>query len=373
MGVSLEEHIHWQVLGAIGLLAVALGATASRTNFCTMGAVSDWVNMEDTGRLRAWLLAIAVATGAVVTMEAAGLVDLSSTFPPYRTALFAWPRYLLGGLMFGVGMTLGSGCGNKTLVRLGGGNMKSLVVAIIVATMAYFMLWTDFYDTAFNSWMGPLAIDLGKSGMAGQGIDHVIGALLGGGLSGLHTGVGLLLAVGLAAWAFSSGEFRAMPGNWAAGLLVGAIVAAGWWVTGGHFGTQWKEWAEMADTPPLRVATQSFTFISALGDGARYALHPTNTALIGFGLVAALGVVIGSFLNALFARELRFEWFVDFADFRNHAIGAVLMGIGGVLSMGCTIGQGITGVSTLALGSVLTLVSIIAGAAATMKLQYRFA
>ncbi|HTY98450.1 MAG TPA: YeeE/YedE thiosulfate transporter family protein, partial [Rhodocyclaceae bacterium] len=128
----MELNIHQQVLGTVFAVAAVMGAVVNRTNFCTMGAVSDWVNMGDSGRLRSWLLAIAVATGGLLLLEILGKAQLGEgTFPPYRTANFAWLRYLVGGALFGVGMTLGSGCGNKTLVRIGGGNLKSLVVLAI--------------------------------------------------------------------------------------------------------------------------------------------------------------------------------------------------------------------------------------------------
>ncbi len=117
----MEFTIHLQVLGLVFLAAVVLGAVANKTNFCTMGAVSDWVNMGDTGRMRAWLFAMTVALLGVMLFEGAGKLALpSDTFPPYRTGNFAWLRYVLGGVLFGIGMTLGSGCGNKTLVRIGG-------------------------------------------------------------------------------------------------------------------------------------------------------------------------------------------------------------------------------------------------------------
>lgn len=368
----MEFTIHVQVLVAVFAIAAAMGAVAHKTNFCTMGAVSDWINMDDTGRLRAWLLAMAVAMGGVLLLEAMGKINLSgATFPPYRTANFAWLRYLLGGLMFGVGMTLASGCGNKTLVRIGGGNLKSLVVLAIASTMAYFMLWSDFYGIVFDSWMAPLAINLGASGIPSQTLDGIAGGLAGmTDTSSLHLAIGSLLVIGLLAFIFRSAEFRANRDNQLGGIVIGLAVVAGWTITGGAFGTEWKEWAEMADTPPSRVEVQSYTFISPMGDSVRYLLDPTNVWLINFGIAALAGVIAGSFLYALLARSFRIEWFVNAGDFANHAVGAVLMGVGGVLSMGCTVGQAITGISTLAIGSLLTFAAIVAGAAATMKFQY---
>jgi len=359
----MEFTIHLQILGIVFVTGMIMGAVANKTNFCTMGAVSDWVNMGDTGRLRAWLFAIAVATLGVAVLEASGKAAIGTgTFPPYRTPNLAWLRYLLGGLMFGIGMTLASGCGNKTLVRIGGGNLKSLVVLTIASACAYAMLWTDFYDTVFGSLVSATTINLAAAGKASQAL---------GDLTGLgNASVGLVLALALLGFAFSSRDFRGSFDHILGGGVIGIAVIVGWYVTGSSMGVAWKEFADFADVKPLRVETQSFTFMSPMGDLARYVMSPADTSLINFGIMALAGVIVGSLVYSLISRSFRVEWFVNAGDFFNHAIGAVLMGIGGVLSMGCTIGQGISGVSTLALGSVLTLVSIVAGAAATMKYQY---
>ncbi|CAG0930075.1 MAG: hypothetical protein EFKGCFLK_00685 [Rhodocyclaceae bacterium] len=363
----MEFTIHNQVLLSVFVLALILGAIASKTNFCTMGAVSDWVNMGDTGRLRAWLFAIAIAVLGVATLESSGAAAIgNATFPPYRTPNFAWLRYLLGGLMFGVGMTLASGCGNKTLVRIGAGNLKSLAVLAIAAACAYLMLWTDFYGTVFNPWIAATTIDLGKAGMQSQALSE----LFGGGSPMAKLGTALVIGLALAGFALASAEFRGSVDNILAGIVIGLVIVAGWYITGGAMGSAWKEWAEMADAMPSRVEVQSFTFISPMGDSVRYLFEPTNLANINFGIMALTGVIVGSFLHAVLSGGFRIEWFVSGGDFLNHAVGAVLMGIGGVLSMGCTIGQGITGFSTLAMGSILTFIAIVAGAAATMKFQY---
>ena len=359
----MEFTIHLQILGIVLVTAIVMGVVANKTNFCTMGAVSDWVNMGDTGRLRAWLLAIAVAVLGVTLLEASGKATIGTgTFPPYRTPNLAWLRYILGGLMFGVGMTLASGCGNKTLVRIGGGNLKSLVVLAIASVCAYAMLWTNLYDTLFGSMMSATTINLAAAGKASQALGDLTGV---GNLA-----FGLALAVALIGFAFSSSDFRGNFDHILGGVVIGAAVVVGWYVTGGTMGAAWKEFADFADVKPLRVETQSFTFMSPMGDLARYVMNPVDTSLINFGIVALVGVILGSLLYSLVSRSFRIEWFVNAGDFLNHAVGAVLMGIGGVLSMGCTIGQGITGVSTLALGSVLTLIAIVAGSAAMMKYQY---
>lgn len=368
----MEFSVHHQVLLSAFAIAFVLGAVANKTHFCTLGAVSDWINIGDTGRMRAWIFSMAVAIGGVLVLKATGQASLpGDTFPPYRTPNFVGLRYLVGGSMFGIGMTLASGCGNKALVRAGAGNLKSVVVLSIAAVCAYFMVWTEFYATAFNSWLAPTTVNLQLHGIRSQSLGDIVTGLAGAS-DGMHIDAiaGGTLAAMLAAFAFASRDFRASFDNVFGGLVVGLAVVAGWYVTGGPLGAAWKEFAEMASMPPSRVEVQSFTFISPMADLLRYLMSPTKLELVNFGVMALAGVLCGSFLYAVLTRSFRLEWFANWSDFARHAAGGVLLGIGGVLAMGCTVGQAVTGISTLALGSFLTFASIVAGAVATMKFQY---
>ena len=374
----MEFNIHTQILLFVFAIAVVIGAVANKTNFCTMGAVSDWTNMGDKGRFRAWLFAMTVALVGLLAMEVSGIVALpADTFPPYRTANFAWLRYVLGGLLFGIGMTLGSGCGNKTFVRIGGGNLKSLVLLVFFAApAAYWMLWGEiggqgFYTLFFEGWIQPTTINLQNFGVQSQELGAIVGGLLGvKDVANLHLAVGGVIAVLMLIYIFKSSDYRGSFDNILGGAVIGLAVVAGWWITGGPLGKEWLDWAQLEPDIPSRVAVQSYTFISPMGDTARYVLNPQNLLLVNFGVLALAGVIIGSFLYTVLTRKFRIEWFVNFKDFLAHAIGGVLMGVGGVLSMGCTIGQGVTGISTLALGSILTFAFIVFGSALTMKVQY---
>lgn len=362
----MELNIHTETLLAVFALSVALGALAARTGFCTMGAVSDWINIGDLGRMRSWMLAIAVALAGVAAMESAGVVDLNATFPPYRTPQFAWLRHLLGGLMFGVGMTLASGCGNKTLVRIGGGNLKSLFVLAVAAVTAYRMIYTDSYQALFG-WTQSFTVALDAHGIPSQSIGALAAAVSGGDAATLNAGLSWALAGALAIWAFASADFRRNRDQLLGGIGFGLAVLAGWWLTAGPRAAAWKEWAEFADVVPSRVEAQSYTFVSPMADGLRWLMDPANGALLNFGTMALAGVTFGAFIYALLARRFRIEWFRSKADLVRHAFGAVLMSCGGVLASGCSVGQGITGLSTLALGALLTLLAVIAGSALTMK------
>lgn len=366
-------------------IALIMGAVVNKTNFCTMGAVSDWVNMGDTGRLRAWMLAIAVGVLGVTALEAVGLVNVSSTFPPYRQTNLVWLENVLGGALFGIGMTLASGCGNKTLVRIGGGNLKSVIVLLVIALIAYFMVnpfpGSDktLYSTLFYPWTNPAAVALSTNQDLGAMLfadNAATGRKVAGGVIGV-----LLLA-----WAFKSADFRSSFDNILGGLVVGLAVLAAWYVTSNvlinadgqamSLQAYVQDWDLYAPADAVRpaaagpLAAQSFTFINPMGQTLGYAASGFNRTLLTFGIMALAGVVAGSLLWSLISRSFRIEWFASARDFVNHLIGAILMGFGGVLAMGCTIGQGITGFSTLALGSILTLIAIVLGSAVTMKVQY---
>jgi uncharacterized membrane protein YedE/YeeE len=366
-------------------VALVMGAVVNKTNFCTMGAVSDWVNMGDTGRMRAWVFAIAVGVLGVAGLEAAGLVSVSGTFPPYRQTNLAWLENVLGGVLFGIGMTLASGCGNKTLIRIGGGNLKSVMVLGVIALIAYFMInpfpGSDktLYSTLFYSWTNPAAVALSTNQDLGAMLfadNAATGRMVAGGVVGV-----LLLA-----WAFKSADFRSSFDNVLGGLVVGLAVLAAWYVTSNltvnadgdvmSLQAYVQDWDLYAPADAVRpaaagpLAAQSFTFINPMGQSLGYAASGFDRTLLTFGIMALAGVVAGSLLWSLVSRSFRIEWFASARDFANHLVGAVLMGFGGVLAMGCTIGQGITGFSTLALGSILTVGAIVLGSAATMKVQY---
>jgi uncharacterized membrane protein YedE/YeeE len=366
-------------------VALIMGAVVNKTNFCTMGAVSDWVNMGDTGRLRAWMLAIAVGVLGVTGLEAAGLVNLGGTFPPYRQNTLPWLENVVGGVLFGIGMTLASGCGNKTLIRIGGGNLKSIMVLLIIAVIAYFMInpfpGSDktLYSVLFYPWTNPAAVALSTNQDLGAmlfGDNAATGRMVMGGVIG-----GLLLV-----WAFKSAEFRGSFDNILGGLVVGLAVLAAWYVTSNlridadgdilSLQAYVQDWDLYAPADAVRpaaagpLAAQSFTFINPMGQSLGYAASGFDGTLLTFGIMALAGVIAGSLLWSLVSRSFRIEWFASVRDFFNHFIGAILMGFGGVLAMGCTIGQGITGFSTLALGSILTFIAIVLGSAVTMKVQY---
>lgn len=360
-----------QVLLSVFVLAALMGAVAYRTNFCTMGAVSDWVNMNDRGRFGAWLFAIVIAIVGVMLLEAAGHVGFNSSLPPYRTANFALLRYLVGGTLFGIGMTLGSGCAYRTMVRVGSGNLKSVVVLITLGIFAYLMTQTSFYEKVFYGWVSATTINLSNYGISSQALGPVVSGVLHIG-TGTTLGywLGAILAAALLITILRWADFRTRFDNILAGAVVGLAVVAAWYVTAGPMGHAWKDAAMFMDAPPKDVMSQSFTFVNPAGETLAYLMSPSNSALITFGVISLVGVVVGSLIYSVITRNFRIEWFHSIGDFVRHVFGGALMGIGGVLGMGCTIGQGVTGFSTLAIGSILTFLSIVFGSALTMKVEY---
>lgn len=368
----MDELIGIPVLVGFFAVAAVMGAVISRTNFCTMGGVSDWVNLNDFGRLGSWFLAMAVAAVSLVLLETLSAVDISQHRPPYRSQTFAWIRYIVGGAMFGVGMTLAGGCVSKNLVRLGGGSLKSLVTLLIAAIFAYLMTKTAFYEVMFYNWMHPLAVEFGTFGLESQDIGSFIHHFLPLGSPELIRIV-LVIAAAVLVWRFiaKTRGFRNNAANIAAGLVIGFSVVAGWYLTAGPAGMVWAEAAEWADNPPVGVGAQSFTFVNPLGEFISLLLELDNVAVLTtVGMLAALGLVAGSIADSLISGQFRISWFASLGDFASNSIGGMLMGIGGVLALGCTVGQGITGMATLAMGSVITVISIIFASAVTLKTQF---
>jgi len=349
------ENIH--VVAAYGFaLAVVFGAIANKTNFCTMGAVSDWVNMGSKGRLGAWVLAMGVAIIGTQLLELFGLVAVSESI--YRGPTFGWLGYILGGLLFGIGMTLSGGCGQRTLVRVGSGNLKALMVFLILCISAYMTL-RGLFGVFRVDYIDTQAMDLADRGLEEQGlaaiISNIIGVQAG---TALRVAVAGIISFALVFWAWRQPTVREDKDNLFGGIAIGLIITAGWVITG-IVGAD--------DFDPIPV--ESMSFIAPSGNSLIYLMTYTG-ATINFGVAVVFGVIVGSFLYSIISRTFSIETFTNKQDMINHLFGGVLMGFGGVLALGCTVGQGITGVSTLALGSFVAVFSIIVGSAITMRFQY---
>ncbi len=337
------------------LVAVAFGAVANKTNFCTMGAVSDWVNMDDKNRLRAWFLAIGVAILGSQGLQALGYIDLNKSI--YLAANFGWLGHLLGGFLFGVGMTLAGGCGQRTLVRVGGGNLKSVVVMLLMGVTAYMTLRGLLALVRINA-IEVTNIDLAARQIADQSLATLVQAAVGStDATTVRWIVTAVVGLGFTIYALASVEFLKSFRNLFAGVSIGLFIVAGWYITG-KLGFDEFE--------PVRL--ESYTFVSPVAENVNYLMTFTGST-INFGIAAVFGVIAGSFLYAVLSGSFKIETFNSRADMVNHMIGGALMGFGGVIALGCTIGQGVTGMSTLALGAVITLTMIIFGSALTMKMM----
>ena len=348
------------VVGGAFLLAFIFGAVGNKTRFCTMGAVSDWVNMGDLGRMRMWLLAIAVALLGSSALHLAGVVDLAKSIYPGPN--FTWLSYIVGGLLFGVGMTLGSGCGSKTLIRIGTGNLKSLVVYVFLGIAAYMTL---------RGILGAFRVEvLEKATLTlaqGQDLPSLLSFI-----PFSRATLAVLAGGALIAFVYADREFRSTWDYTLGGVVTGLVVVGGWYVSGrlGYLAEDPNTLQEaFVRTNTGRM--ESFSFVSPLAYTLEYLMFWTDKSkVITYGIASAAGVIAGSAAYAISTRTFRWEGFRDAEDTAMHVIGGLLMGFGGITALGCTVGQAITGFSTLALGSILTFACIVAGAAATMKLQY---
>jgi uncharacterized protein len=348
-------------------LAFVFGAVANRTNFCTMGAISDVVNMGHWGRTRMWMLAVAVAVVGTNLLHFAGMVDLAKSV--YQRPTLNWLSLGLGGLLFGVGMTLAAGCANKNLVRLGAGSVRSLVVLTFMAIASYMTL-KGLFGQWRASYLDPVAIDLKALGLSDPTLPGLLVRLTGTpAKTALLASTGAV-ALGLLVFALKDRRFRTNPAQLGGAIALGLLIVAGWYLSG-HLG--YGENPETLETVYFATNSrtlESMSFVGPTAYGLELLMLWTDQSLhVTFGIASVLGVVLGSFTYALGTGRFQWEGFASLADLRNQLIGAVLMGFGGVTALGCTIGQGLSGVSTLALGSFIAVAGIVAGAAATLKVM----
>jgi hypothetical protein len=336
-------------------LALVFGAVAQRSGFCTMGAISDFVLMGDRHRLRTWVLATAVAIAGAQTLHLAGVVDLERSL--YAGARLSWLSHLVGGACFGVGMTLASGCGARNLIRLGGGNLKSLVVLLVMAVCGYMTL-KGLLAIPRTAWLDRWSVVLPSA----QDLPSLVGEGSRVWLAGLASG-------GLALWSLADRGFRtAWPSVLTAGAI-GLLVVAGWAVTGAlGFVPEHPETLEEVFVGTNSHRPESFTYVAPLAYGLELLMLWTDASLrVTFGIATMAGTLIGALAAALLTQRFRWEAFSSSADLRRHLLGAVLMGFGGVTALGCTVGQGISGLSVLSLGSVLTVTGIATGCVAALR------
>jgi uncharacterized membrane protein YedE/YeeE len=359
----LPAFVAWAAFG----LAVVFGAVANRVNFCAMGAVTDLFTMGDWRRMRMWLLAIAVAIAGATWLEASGLADLGKSI--YTAPRVAWLSHLVGGFMFGFGMTLASGCGSRLLIRAGAGNLKSIVALIVLAIAAYMTLKGLFAVWRVHT-LDTLHLDTAQFGAEHADLGSVVMALSGG--APVKTALSIAIAAAVAAFALASRDFRASREMLVGGLIIGAIIVAGWYVTGhlGHVAEDPRT-LEEAFIGTNSGRPESYSFVAPVAYLLELLLlWSDQSRTVTFGIAGVLGMAVGSAAMALATRTFRWEGFASIEDLVNHITGGVLMGFGGVCALGCTIGQGLTGITTLALGSFIALGAIVAGSATALKYQY---
>jgi hypothetical protein len=341
-----------EVLGAFFLGGLLLGAISHRTHFCTMGAISDVVHMGDWTRAKQWVCAMGVAMIGFTALSDLGLIDPSKAL--YASSRWMWLSSLVGGLMFGYGMVIASGCGNKTLVRIGAGNLKSVVVFVVMGV------------SAFATLKGITAV-LRASSVDTVFVEMPAGASLN--VLGIPS-LGYILGLALLLWALRCKDAWTLD-NLLAGFGVGGLVVGMWWVSG-HLGFV-PEHPETLDA--VYVATSSgrmeaLNFVAPIANTLDWLMFYSDASkVLTTGVVAVVGVICGSSASALYGRTFRLEGFANPRDLGQHLLGSVLMGVGGVTAMGCTIGQGLSGISTLSLNALLALAAIVVGAVVSLRQQ----
>ena len=309
-----------------------------------MGSLSDIHNFGDYRRFRAWVLAAATALAGTQALQWAGVVALDRSMYLAGSG-FNWVGHIAGGVIFGYGMVFAGGCPSRNLSRAGSGDLRSLLTLVVLGLVAFMTI---------GGILAPARAALEQATSVALPSLHA-GRLLAG-IAGLSAGAAgvvltLLLLAAALAYCFGNASFRGSRVHVLSGVGIGLTVIAGWALTGLAFD-------EMAARP---VAPISLTYVRPSGDAIEWLTRFTAAPLPGFGVTSVFGALAGACLAALKMGRFKVSTFSDTGDTLRNLYGAILMGIGGVMALGCTVGQSITGVSTLALGSFVTFAAIIAG------------
>lgn len=341
--VDLLHHPLW-LPGAGLLLGGLFGALLRATGFCAMGGVTDAVLIGDWRRLRAWLFATAVAIAGAQAAVGLGVFDPERLATASNVLSLSGP--LAGGLLFGIGMVFAGGCASRNLARAGGGDGRALAVVVLLGAVGWLVSVGPF-ESVRTAIVTAWQIELP---WASDRLGDVVSQLAGISQVASRMWSAVALAGVLGAWCLSASDFRRSPRHLLSGIGVGLLVAAGFVVTSAGFD-------EMALSP--RPVT-SLTFVRPVADTLVW-LGVGTAGWPSFGIAVVFGTWLGALVVALGARTFRFEGFAGRGDALRSMTGAALMGIGGTSALGCTIGQGVTGMAMLAMGSILTLVSLVVG------------
>ena len=329
------------LVGLVGGMALGLAARIGR--FCTLGAIEDVYYGESTLRLRMWGIAIGVAIIGTFALSAADLLDLSQTL--YLSQRWNPLASVAGGLMFGYGMALAGNCGFGALARVGGGDLRAFLIVLIMGISAYMTLGGPFAELRLWIFGGPEATLSGPS--IAQGLSNLTNLSVNS--IGISIGAALLLLTGL------NRELRISSSSIIWGAVVGLAIVSGW------AGTQWVA-THGYDTPRI----VSHTFSAPLGETIIYTMTSSGNT-VSFGTGSVVGVVLGSLIGSLLKGQFRWESCDDPRELRRQLFGAFIMGMGAVIAVGCSVGQGLSAFSVLAYSAPVTFVCIMLGAALGLR------
>jgi len=334
------------VLYAGLLIGLSFGAVGLLSGFCVLSGLRGWWTEGDSRMIRVIALALAVAIVVAQAMEAAGVVELGKSL--YLQPTFSPLLILFGGTLFGYGMVLANGCASRAVILLGRGNLRSLVVVMTIAVAAQITLKGLVAPArlTFMNWSSVTPSGISLPSLLAHAVPHRLWA---------QAFVVVAIAIPLTIFAFSNARLRQSPGLLLAGVAVGLLIAAGWFATG-YLGAD--------DFNPAPVA--SLTFVAPVADSLQYAMLSTGLTLT-FGVALVAGTLAGSFAAALLTRRFQLEGFTSAHHTLRSILGAALMGSGGAMAYGCSIGQGLTGLSTLALPSFIAAAGIVFGAWAGLR------
>lgn len=322
---------------------ILLGLAARMGRFCTLGAIEDLYYGESSERMRMWGIAIGVAVAGTYGLSALGLLDLDQTL--YLSRGWNPATSIAGGLLFGYGMALAGNCGYGALARMGGGDLRSLLIVLVMGIAAYMTLGGPLSGLRLALFDGVTPVGQTPS------YAHALARLTGASPDGLGIAAGILIVLAT----LTSRTLRRAPAQIFWGAVAGLAIVSGW------AGSHWVATHGYDATPVI-----SHTFSAPIGETLLYTMTSSGNS-VSFGTGSVIGVIIGALIGSLIKGQFRWEACDDPRELRRQILGAALMGIGAVIAVGCSVGQGLSAFSVLAYGAPLTLLCILLGAALGLR------
>ncbi len=329
---NIENYEIFKVVNAFALvMGITFGVIAQKTQFCFNGAIKDYLLISSTKRGASVITAM--ITAIIATYILTLFYDIYLVETMWLREEINYFTIILGGSLFGIGMMIADGCTSRHLVKFSQGDAHSVVTLLFIAIFAYASTKGVLSNLIYTLISNETLVNLSST------------------IANEQTNIYIVLSFLILLWLYLTKNFKRIT-SLKDGIFIGLLIAFGWYLTGVYG-------AESLELDSRYVPLTSVTFVGPTAKTLEFLTH-YKTSSVNFGISIIFGVLIGAFsmskINTRYSLGCASDLKIN--KLKNSMVGGALMGVGGVMSLGCTVGQGLTGFSTLAFASIVAISSI---------------